>query len=373
MSLSYLDLLLGTAIVFVVMFGLMNRQNTLPESEGKALVAIISVPQPKVRQTRPLAFELEFLDGKTSRGTIQYAINSPAVDAGKEIVVSTEFPTLTVDFSQFKSESIVLLHGQPPPGLSYRIGVHAEIEVDQITRRLFQLNRSYQEKYKLSANERRVLEWSEQGQQLILARATIAPDEFQAELGKWHKNCPYGSVDQLEEQRAKWARLRDRIRDRSPVLDLLSYALLINEELAPNSVAPNWISSMPEKASIQSFGRVVRYLKCRWGTNGMTFLGDQGLRMNDNSLDEALFNLRNDDLNSDGFAEDLWSFDPQGGWKVYHDLISLRVVAPLSCSWTYAGVPGGQSAYWDFERKVDPDKLTKSEKIMAQAFIPPFN
>jgi hypothetical protein len=341
-SLSYLDLLLGTTIVFVVLYGLLHRQGELPAIEGKALALVIAVPQPKAKTSIPVTVKVTFVDGDTNESfSRQYGDTSSQVR-----FVSKRHPTLSVDFQYFNTESIVLLYGQPPPGLSFSIRAESTLSTGPenfVPRSLLELARRFPPDSALNAEQRQQLKWIEKGESLILNQSAMVPAMYQREHQNWLDEFPK-SGGSIEFKREKFARQFFKLSD--PDLEMRAELIVERSKNSQFSV-DDWIKKMTEHQP-ESARRVIRSLKYRYGPNVTILLGNCAA-----SREEfrELKDFNRSILGSERLAQRAGF---QGGPSLFVDLVSENVAAPLSCTWSYAGAPGGATEHW----KMENDKMT---------------
>lgn len=346
MSLSYLDLLLGTTIVFVVLYGLMNRQNELPAIEGKALAMVIAVPTPAAQTDSPLKVTVDFLnDGETVE-----SFSREKGDRNPPVTLrSNQHPTLSVDFHYFESESIVLLSGQPPPGLSFRVRATTSLSnapANKFPRRILELADRYPPEFGLNSAELDVWKWVKESERLILSQSAVSPAEFQLQRNEQLKIYPGKSLAFERGHHLRQGSL--------PSADLEMRAEMIVARLrADNFQAAKWIEQMTGRQP-ESAKRVVRTLQYRYGPNATLLTGQAG----DDYYTRELRKFALHHIETDNQALRAWSGGTSGGSSLFVDLVSEHVALPLSCTWSYAGAPGGTTEHWKLVNKELTNEMT---------------
>ena len=110
MNLSYLDILLGTTMIFVVLYGISSRNKKLPEIEGTSIVLHV-IAKPPEKSTEKPSFTIVYRNPNNEE---------------KTVVVSKDRHEITkylfID-GRRRENGVLKIAGQPDPGSTISVEV----------------------------------------------------------------------------------------------------------------------------------------------------------------------------------------------------------------------------------------------------------
>jgi hypothetical protein len=314
MRLSYLDILLGTTMVFVIIYGVYSRSDVLPEMEGAALVLRVNaLPAPHSSNSGEPAF------------TIIYATNS---GDRNEVLLDSDSHRLSefllVDASR-RREGWIAVHGQPDPGST--IEVRVTRQVDRAKTYLLDHCKFYDAQAR--RDETNALSgWAQDGESLLFRRSSMSTDDYQREVIAWKAGAP------LVE-----GALRDRVLDNyknyyaTSWFDAAARALMVSELISPTHESLDTLFTNTRGRFRDACGRVMRYWHAHYGALSAP-LTDNNWGLTPPALPEVgELPIAPRDSWQRAITADSW-----GTWVV-HDLVADQLSPPVHCFWSYGGKP----------------------------------
>lgn len=218
MRLSHLDILLATATIFVVLFGLSNRGGPLPEVEGKALAMWIVIPRNNL--VSDLEIELEYL----TRGS---ANHKPLhFDSKKEVEVKANWGTLVVHGRSNPQYLTCRITGQPELASTIKVHARAKLAGKLEDHKQLLLVASAESSYEKQSCVA-LMEWIQQGVNLAIASDGL-PGSQKDRIVAWQGRCPQPGTGKL------LATLKSIAGVETGEVDLdgiYAYALLVHDSL----------------------------------------------------------------------------------------------------------------------------------------------
>jgi hypothetical protein len=317
MKLSYLDILLGTTMVFVIIYGVNSRSVALPEVEGTALVLRITTALNTDNQNvEEPSFTISYISSSGDRLEFQ-------LDNAHHRITDYLF----IDASQ-RQNGLITVHGQPDPGSTIEVVV--ERDVNQLDTSLFLHREFYIERLPNLKEVHDLIRWAEKGEGLILRRSSFNTIEFQQKVRDWNASVPL-SIDNI--------RLKCQVVGiRNPVyatawFEAGARALMVNELLNQNSTPLDPLLNNTNGRFRLACRRVIRHWEFYYGDLAVEFKAKTG-RMS--ALDMPQSSVL-PPAALDGWKRAM--VDDNWGVWIANDMITKEIALPVICYWSYGGKP----------------------------------
>ena len=331
MKLSYLDILLSTTTIFVVLYGIMSSGGNLPAEKGKALVMLVVPGGPAGK----VEVDVEYLD---AAGRILESPRKVGRLSGVHKIME-----ITID-NQITDKGVITIWGQPEKESTIRVIVRAKPELTDYQRALLNRNPGTEEFLAgLTTDDRRLFQWIKEGEKRAFDRNDADPVPTSSVV-EWLGQSPAAGGETLWEELTRLT--MDNVRNITRI-DLLAYALLVHDCVVPENARAIPKARPNENQLIRlALFRARRHLQKTWGaavplTQGNLWYFEPVY----GSDSKGLPTTRKDNYQAPGWGTQ-WLHKPDGGTFFIEDCIAEDVFIPSRGFWSYAGSHGCASSSW---------------------------
>jgi hypothetical protein len=326
MRLSYLDILLGTTMVFVIIYGVYSRSAALPEVEGTALVLRLSaVANTNNQNVGDPSFKIIYTPSSGDRLEVQLNQDNHRL---------SDF--LFVDASQ-RQKGRIAVHGQPDPGSTIELAVERPVQGFSIS--LFE-HRDIHIAQMTDGEFHELIQWAQQGEELLLVRSSMHSVDYQRKVSDWESNVPL-SLNAIR-SRALEAAIRNSFYA-TAWLEAAARALMVSELISPTGSSLDALLNNTGGRFRQACRRVMRHWELHYSVMSVP------LKINQWSL--SALEVPQSNVLPDR-PQDSWNrakIDDNWGTWIVSDMISSETAPPVVCYWSYGGKPSFVVKEWTLE------------------------